>query len=372
LRICYIADGISIHTQRWACYFARKGHEVHVISNRFPPDYKGYDRNIELLHLTTLFPRLGVIARYSSFPLWIFQVRRLIREIHPNIVNAHFITVYGYLGAFSGFHPLVLTAWGSDILITPKNNPIHRIVTSRALKRADRIICVSPMLKEETIRLGARPQIIEVTPIGIDTQRFSPQTRNKAMIERLGITDEPVVISTRTLAPVYDVETLIKAIPYVLNEVKNAKFIVAGDGKQRTFLENLARTLGVSGDVRFTGWIPNADLPAFLASSDVYVSTSHSDGTSISLLEALACGLAPVVTDIPANRPWVKDDETGYLVPVGDYKKLASMIVRLLRDGEARARFARAARDIVLAAADYNKEMTKIAELYESSKPPSS
>ncbi|GAI12440.1 unnamed protein product, partial [marine sediment metagenome] len=146
-----------------------------------------------------------------------------------------------------------------------------------------------------------------------------------------------VVISTRNLKPVYDVETLIRAIPLVLQQIPEARFIVAGEGEQRAYLENLARGLGVLESVRFVGWIAHHELTKYLASADVYVSTSLSDGTSVSLLEALACELAPVVTDIPANRPWVHDGENGFLIPVREYEMLADGIIRLLEDEGLRA-----------------------------------
>jgi glycosyltransferase involved in cell wall biosynthesis len=161
------------------------------------------------------------------------------------------------------------------------------------------------------------------------------------------------------------VETLIKSIPLVLHEVPEAKFIIAGEGEQRSYLESLTQSSGVSSGVRFIGWISNNELPDYLASSDVYVSTSLSDGTSISLLEALASELAPVVTDIPANRPWVNDGDNGFLVPTGDYKMLASKIVQLLKDSEARTRFGKIGRNMVVERAEHENEMSRVEEIYE-------
>ena len=100
MRICYIADGPIIHTQRWVNYFAGKEeHEVHLISTRFPPGYKGYDKKIKMHPLVRLFPRIWKASGYLSGILWLFQVRRLVRRIRPDILDAHFITVNGYLAA---------------------------------------------------------------------------------------------------------------------------------------------------------------------------------------------------------------------------------------------------------------------------------
>lgn len=367
MRICYIADAISIHNKRWLNYFACRGQEVHLISRSFPGGFDGFDERIKMHSLIKVVPLLPVlnVSIYLRYVTWVLQVRRLLKRIEPDILHAHYIGVPGYLGFASGFHPLILTAWGSDILITAKQSPFYGFLTKQALKRADRIICVSPALKEEIIKLGGAPHKIEVTPIGIDTQEFSPVFRNEVLLRDFDIAGTPMVISTRNLRPIYDVETLIRAIPLVLEQIPEARFIVAGEGEQRAYLENLAKGLGISGCVRFVGWIPNNKLPVYLASSDVYVSTSLSDGTSISLLEALACELAPVVTDIPANRPWVTDGRNGYLIPVRDYRMLAERIVLLLKDNETRSRFGRLGRNTVVERADFANQMSKVEGVYE-------
>jgi len=367
LRICYIAEAISIHTERWVNYFARRGHEVHLISRSFAGGFEGFDKRIQMHSLIKIvpLPQVSNVSIYLSSVAWVLQVRRLLKRIKPDILDAHFIGVPGYLGVASGFHPLVLTAWGSDILITPKQNPFYRFLTEQALRRADRMICVSPNLKEEMIGLGADHDKIEVIVMGIDTQEFSPALRNEALLQELHISDSPVVISTRSLRPIYDVETLIRAIPLVLQQIPQASFIIGGEGEQRAYLENLAKSLEVSDSIRFMGWISDNEFPRYLALSDVYVSTSLSDGTSVSLLEALSCELAPVVTDIPANRPWVTDGRNGFLIPVKDYRMLAERIVLLLKDSETRSRFGKLGRNIVVERAEYVSQMSKVEGIYE-------
>ncbi len=365
MRLCYIASGISIHTERWVNHFARRGHEVHLIASQFTEGYEGFDSSIQMHSLVKLFPRIWTVSGYFSGILWLFQIRRLVKQIKPHILHAHYIGVPAYLGVASGFHPLVLSAWGSDILITPKKNPVRGFLTRQALKRADRIICVSSALEEEIVKLGGAPDKVEMTPLGIDTQEFSPGLRSEELLRELGIADSPVVISTRSLNPIYDVETLIKSIPLVLQEIPEARFIIAGEGQQRTHLEGLARSSGVLDSIRFIGWIPHTELPRYLASSDVYVSTSLSDGTSISLLEALACELAPVVTDIPANQAWIDDEENGFLVPVRNHKMLAERIVLLLKNSETRTRFGKTCRNIVMERAEHENEMSRITRMYE-------
>lgn len=363
MRICYIADASSIHTQRWVNYFAQKGHEVHLIS---PMAGEGYAEGVQLHLLARLMPQIWPAARYLSGLLWLIQARRLVSRIKPDILNAHYITVTGYLAIASGFHPLVLSAYGSDILIATKQNAVYKFFTKQALKRADRIVCCSSAIKKEAIQLGAVPNKAELIFIGTDTKKFSPAQRDTMLMQRLNIRNSsPVVISTRTLSSVYDIETLIRAIPLVLEEVPEARFIIGGQGGQRGYLERLAQDFGISDSIKFVGWIPHEELPAYLTSSDVYVSTSLSDGTSSSLLEAMACGLALVVTDIPANQPWIKDRENGFLIPVKAHKMLATRIAYLIKNAEIRREFGKASRQIVQEKAEYETEMAKVERLYQ-------
>ena len=335
-----------------------------MISYLLPANYDGFDTRVQIHPLVVFLPRMWKVSRYFSGSLWPLHVRRMVNKIKPNILHSHYVGTYGYLGAISGFHPLIISAWGSDVLIAPKRSKIHRFLTEYSLRKADRIICVSPTLREEIIKLGASPNKIEITPIGVDTQKFSPRLRDEALLRTLEIDESPVVISTRSLKPFYDVRTLVQAIPLVLARIPQARFVIAGTGEQQGDLKELARDLGASDSTKFVGWVPPAELPAYLSSADIYVSSSLSDGTSISLLEAMACGLAPIVTDIPANRPWINEGENGLLFTVRDYKTLASKIINLLHNQEMREDFGRTSREIVQKKAEQQTEMEKMDSIY--------
>ena len=366
MRICYIANAMSIHTQRWVNHFAQSGHEAHLISARFPPAYGGYDGSIRMHHLTLLPPNTWKVSPPLSRLLWPLQIRRLLTEIGPDVLDAHFVATTGYLAIASGFRPCILTAWGSDLLLAPKLSIVHRFLVKWALKRADCVVCWSSVLEEEALKLGAVPGRTEVAFIGVDTDKFVPNREESSLRQELNVGDSsPLVISTRNLGPVYGMETLVKAVPLILDKVPETKFIVAGEGPLRENLETLAISLNVMNSIRFVGHVPYEKIPEHLASADVYVSTSLSDGTSASLLEAMSCGLAPVVTDIAANQPWVKDGEGGFLFPVGDHEMLAARTISLLEDDRLRNDFGRMSRQIVIDRASHEKQMSFVASIYE-------
>jgi glycosyltransferase involved in cell wall biosynthesis len=362
MKICYIADGSSIHTQRWLNYFAGKGHEVHLIYWKTIP---GYDKTVRIHLLKRLAPKIWAVTRYISFLLWIFRTRKLIREIMPDVVDSHFIIDNGLLAACSGFHPFVTTAWGSDVLIFPRRNFIWRIAVKFTLKRADKVICNSEVVKKELILLGTMPDKISKIYNGINTSQFSPRRADEALKNKLGISGLPTVICIRSLRPLYNVEMLVKAIPLVLKHAPQVRFVIAGDGVQRDYLENLAASLGASQNINFVGYVLHDELPGYLASADIYVSTSLSDSASLSLQEAMACELAPVVTDLPGNREWINDGENGFIVPQNDHQALAKKIIYLVDNTEIRAEFGKINRKMIEERAEYDKEMEKLEKLYE-------
>ena len=153
MRICYIADAGSIHTQKWVRYFAGRGHELHLISRK---SSEANDiENLNLYWLTSF--RYPLLLRY---PYDTIRVRRLIKEIKPDILHVHYAVGYGLLGALSGFHPFILSVWGSDVLVAPKQSKIYKLTVELAIRKADVIHCDADHIIAPLIKLGAKPEKI--------------------------------------------------------------------------------------------------------------------------------------------------------------------------------------------------------------------
>jgi glycosyltransferase involved in cell wall biosynthesis len=242
---------------------------------------------------------------------------------------------------------------------------VWKIVAKFTLKRADRVACNSEVVKKELILLGAMPDKILKIYQGINTSQFSPRQADEALKNKLRISGLPTVICIRHLRPLYNVEMLVNAIPLVLKHTPQVRFVIAGDGVQRSYLENLAASLGASQNINFVGYVLHDELPGYLASADIYVSTSLSDSASLSLQEAMACELVPVVTDLPGNREWINDGENGFIVPQNDHQALAEKIIYLIDNSEIRAKFGKMNRKMIEERAEYDKEMGKVEKLYE-------
>ena len=371
MKICLIGDGTSIHTLRLATYFARRGNQVHVITKNMSTNPVTYGDSIHVHFLSPDFPvnlsvprLIRIILWAVSAPMWQLQVLRLLRRLRPDIVSCQYVTIYGYLGALSRFHPFVLTPWGSDVFVEPRRNSLYRMMLTYTLKQADRVVYDSQAMKTELLAAGVEPEKLRGLALGVDTELFSPARRNVELIRKWGGGDSPIVFSSRNLRPIYNLEVLIRAAQTVVRHMPNTKLVICGDGEERERLQAIAEELGIGSSFSWEGAIPHDSMPEYLASADVYVSTSKSDSTSLSLQEAMSCQLPSIVTDVPANREWVIDGQNGFVVPQNDVLALANRVVQLLRSKQLRNEFGARGRELIRERAEERQQLAKLEELY--------
>lgn len=358
MKICYLANGAGGHIQHWLKYLLEKGHEVHVISFEQP--------DIELKGLNVHVVKTKKKYLYISTPYKYFQFRKIINNIKPDIVHALYVTKYGTIGALTGFHPFIISVLGSDVLIDPKESLILKNVINFALHRADFITSDGENSKDAIKNFGINSQKITVIFHGVDIEKYNYRMKDEKLREELGIFDSPTIISTRNLYTLYDIETLIRAAPFVLKKIPDAKFIIAGHGEQKMFLLNLTMELNLMDNIRFIGMIAHDELPRYLASADIYVSTSLSDGgLALSTAEAMACRLPVIITDFGDNKKWVENGRNGFIVSPKDPKSLAEKIIYLLENSDIRNEFGLKNSIIIEERNNYYKEMEKMEKLYE-------
>jgi len=292
--------------------------------------------------------------RALRYPLAAPALRRELAGFAPDLVDAHYVPNYGILGALAGRRPLVIHSWGSDLLVSAQRSRWHAARARWALGRADRVFADARVLGEAAVALGVPRARIEVVPWGIELERFP-----------LGaFVEEPRLVSVRHLEPIYDVTTLVEALPEIAAGHPDLGVEIAGEGPERAALEARARTLGVADRARFRGRVSPAELARLVAASAVYVSTSRSDSTSLSLLEAMAAGSVPVVTDIPGNREWIEPGVGGRLFPVGDARALARAVSETLADAEFRRRARLVNRRAVEERGDWAKSLARVSGIY--------
>lgn len=366
LTICFFGEAKKedIHTLKWARFFANKGHNVHLISYT-----QLNDPNVKNITVHLIKKKLPIdiwpFNTLLNMPFTILWVRNLLKEIKPDLIHAHCVTSYGTLAALVGYKPFVLTAWGSDILINPEKNFLTKWATKNALNKADLITSDARHMEDAMEKLGASREKMKIIFFGVDTEKFKPGKKNEAFLEKYDLKDSPVVISLRRLEPIYNIESLISAVPFVLKECPKAKFVIAGGGSEEQKLKDLANSLNVASSVKFIGWLDPNNLVDYLNSSDVYVSTSLSDGgIASSTAEAMSCGLPVVITNSGENEKWVENEKEGFLVPVKSPEILAEKIITLLKNDDLRLKFGEASRKIIEEKNSYYKEMGRMEDDY--------
>jgi len=264
--------------------------------------------------------------------------------------------------------PFILTSWGKEVLRLPRSNIFDKGLARIVAQKASSITVDAECLKEIWVNLGVPETKIEVIPFGVDTNLFNPNVDGRSIRQQLKIEKEDIVaISTRALYndSHYNSQCLLKAIPSVLRNHENVKFIIKGSGPLERYLRNLVKKLGVSEYVRFVGLVPHAEMAKYLAAADIYVSTCLVDTTSVSLLEAMACQLAPIVTDIPGNREWIKDGVNGFLYPPKNNSMLAEKIIHIVENPKLRRTFGRRCVRIIEKRAAWENCVSRMQAIYE-------
>ena len=351
MRIAFVAHHGSLHTQRWAAFFADRGHEVDVVTcgdGEGPiADYGIHDLG------TPPFGKGGYLLRIRG-------ARRVVRRLRPDVVHAHYATSYGLLGLATGVRPLVVTAHGSDLLIAARN-PVFRFVIRRVLRRAALVTVPSPAMRDVVRDLVGPDLEVSIFQYGVESERLeliASDERSKLEPGRA-----VRIVSARPLERVYRTDALLDGLAVLAERREDWDCVLFGDGPERVGLERQVERLGLADRVSFRGDRPAAEVERGLAQADLYASFSESDGASIALLEAMALGALPVVSDIPAGRAWIRDGENGILAAI-DAHEVADGLERAMAMN--RARVAEANREIVRERADRERNLSRFEERLES------
>jgi glycosyltransferase involved in cell wall biosynthesis len=359
MKICYIADQTSIHTQRWIKFFAKTGHDIFLI-----PHFE-VDLEIENITILDKLPKLSY--KSSNFFSTVRKAKSIIRKVKPDILHAHFVEQFGWLGALVDFHPFVLTAWGSDIYKLPYISKlgIGKKFTQYTLKNADLLTAISEDLKKEMIRLGTKKDNINIIHWGVELERFKPDVNISELKQTLNINHNPVILSNRIFEANFNIHVIIKAISLVLKKIPDAILLLQNPGgKLRDYIENLIRNLGIWNSVRILPRYEYSEMPALYAMSDLYVSVPSYDAACISLTEAMACGSIPIISELPGPMEWVKNDYNGKVVAVKDTEALAGAICNLIQNEDKRKLFINRNLDLIRKKGDQKYWMNKMNRIY--------
>jgi len=356
VRIAYLSIGGHIHTERWLRHFVARGHEVHLLTVQPAP----------IEDVTVHDIRTGIPLKPLHYLVALGKVKRVLTEVRPDLLHTHFLTGYGYWGAFSGFHPFIMTVWGDDVYLTPHQSFLKGLLARYVLRRADLVTGDSEDILEHAVGMGARRDACAVVQWGVDLDRFHPGAPSDVR-ERLGIPDDArVVISIRSFTqPYYNIDTIVGIVPAVLAARPNTHFVFAGNEGDDAAFRALAESLGIDGRAHFVGRIPHDELPAYLVASDAFLTVPSVDATAVSLLEAMACGTPVVASSLASALEWVREGESGLVVPPRDAAALEKAVLRLIDSPDLRAALGARAAAIVRERADHGTHMARMEALCE-------
>ncbi|MEA1978211.1 MAG: glycosyltransferase family 4 protein [Chloroflexota bacterium] len=362
MKVLYFTRGFGPHDQRFVSALLELGHEVIFLGLTAKRDGLTGSTFSNRVHIEDDLAMDGDPGWFDLIKL-VRKTKETLRRIHPDVVHAGPIQKSALLVALAGYHPLVSMSWGSDLLMDARRG-IGRWGAKLALNRSDALVCDCQAVKERAQALGMPSERIVVFPWGVDLSHFNPQGSAETR-QKLGWDSDFVLLSARMLEPIYGVDLLIKAFIQAAQRLPKLRLIMLGEGSQRTLIHDLLAEAGLEGRVHFAGMIASASLPDYYRSADLYISASHSDGSSVSLLEAMACGLPSVVSNIPGNMEWVKHGETGWSFADGATEELTQGIFTAVQHKDDLKSMGQKARDVVEVRADWNKNFPKMSEAYQ-------
>ena len=359
MRICFIGDASGYHVGRWIRYFGQSEHETHCISTQ-EADIPG----VTIHPVINRHTMLGM--RHLFYPRYFTRVRRMLRDLQPDVVHGLQINLFSYMALRTGQRPFIITPFGGDVLVNPKTSWLAKHMATTCLTRSDLVTTDADHIQDTLLSLGAATDKIRRVYFATDVDQYYPMPKDQMLVEALGIGGSICVLSLRHLMPIYNIETLIRSLPLVRAQVPNIKYLIASKGPDEDMLKSLAISLGVSDSIRWLGFLPGEELPNYDNLADIYVSTSLSDaGLASSTGETMACGLPAIVTDFGDNREWVRDGVNGFLFPLRDHEALANRILALAKNPVLRAQMGAANRKLIEDRYNWAKEMAKMEELYD-------
>jgi L-malate glycosyltransferase len=359
-RILLLADVNSPHTQKLVEGIAASGYETGVFSlSARKKEWFGGKPRITIFDEDAVPTEVfsGSSLRKLGYLRKVKAVKKAIREFKPDIVHAHYATSYGLLGWRCGFHPLVISAWGSDVMDFSASGAVKKALVKKVLNAADLLMATSLTLEKAVMEICGKHAV--VTPFGVDTNIFRKE-------EVAGPFADAIVIGTvKSLEPVYGIDTLIKAFRIVKQRNPGKKFhlLIVGEGTQREELTALAKTNGLKNEVTFTGRIDRAEIARYHNMIGIFVNLSRYESFGVSVLEAMACENPVVVSDTGGLAEIVDEGKTGFRVKVNDPEAAAAAIEKLL-DEKLCVAMGKNAREKVKHEFEWNATVKLIVEEY--------
>lgn len=339
MKICYLANSESSHTDKWVKFFVAKGHEVHIISHS--------KREIE-----------GTINHYIDYSVknFLFKalaVHRTIKKINPDILHAQQVNTCGLYAATMRGYNLISSGWGSDVLVAPFESKLMRFIVKYVIKKSSAITSGADFMTQRLIELGADKDKIYKVPLGVYEEIFNHKHDYGDEDED---NDRVSFVCLRRHEPIYNMDILVKGFCEAASINKDITLTLGAFGSQTEQLKEIVNNNNLNDRVIFIGRYKPEDVGEIFENYDALISIPKSDSTSVSLLEGMAVGVFPILSNIPANNEWVKDKFNGLIIEKTTIENVRDAILWCAKN-----------KGKMKAAADYNIKQVKDNAVWNSS-----
>lgn len=353
-RLCVIGPAGNTHVQRWAQALTERGWSVSLIATQpltapLPAPLDDLPRYT----IPTAVAGMSAAQRAATLLRGWARVPGLLAALRPDLVHVHSLPTPAAVPFLQRVPRLVVSAWGSDVAQRDRRKAQWY---PRLLSHAAAVTATSRYLAEVTAAYLAFPRAIEIVPFGVDLARFIPAVEPPRDV-RIG--------TLRHLERIYGIDVFLDAL--ALLDMSNNQYRVAigGAGSQRQALEHQALRLGLTARIAFQGRIPHAQVPAFLHALQIFVMPSRAEAFGVAALEAQACGVPVVATNVGGLPEVVRAGETGLLVPPEQPQALAAALAALLNDPQRRATMGQAGREFVREWYDWQSSVNRMLKVYD-------
>jgi glycosyltransferase involved in cell wall biosynthesis len=361
-RILYFSNDYCPHDHRFLSAIRDGGHEafhVRLESNPRQTEDRPVPEGVEIVQWAGGKSKF----RWTDLPGYVLSLRRVIKGIKPDLIHAGPIQTCAFIAVLTGFRPILTMSWGFDLMQDVHRNRWWEWVTGYVLKRSTFFTSDAIVTRDKAVAYGMDPERTVVFPWGVDLDHYSPKNWSTEKTDRRE--NALTLFCNRSWEPRYGVDVLARAFVKAAGSRPELSLILLGGGSQGARIRQILLNGGVLDHVTFGGQISQTELPRWYHWADVYISPSHVDGSSVSLMEALACGLPCLVSDIPANQEWVTEGENGWLFPDGDADALATKLLQVADQRTSLPEIGREARTVAEERADWKKNSAKLMQAYQ-------
>ncbi|HPJ30175.1 MAG TPA: glycosyltransferase family 4 protein [Methanothrix sp.] len=358
--------GVENYVRSLSEELVKLGHEVTVLCANEPDSVE--EELLEGVRVRRI-PYIGKIANTNITPRLPIEILKEDFDVIHTHLPTPWSADWSFIAAAIKGKPLVLTHH-SDIVGRGKINWIaktykninHRLI----LDGASKIIVTNPKVVESSDYFNEHLNKIELIPVGVNVERFMPIEN----LEKWG-PSEKAVLFISVLDEFHEfkgLDLLIAAMAKVVREVPEAKLIVGGVGELLGRYKSMATSLGLADEVQFLGYVPEDEIAKIYNRSDLFVLPSISgiqETFGMVCLEAMACGLPVVATDVVGVAEDLRRHGAGAVVPIKDEKALADAIIKLLKDGELRVKMGASGRSIAERCYSWRRVALKMVGVYE-------